>query len=97
MVTNGSGTATRTITIPASVSPDQVMTLLAQSLGYKWSIVVRSPLLVCWGRPAAANLPHLLLRGGQLLVDGGTSASTSSVLGIERALHRLSVTGVDRP
>ncbi len=57
--------------IPLGVRSEDIMKSLELGHGYKWTILIRSPLLVAHGNPTLGNMPELLMTGNRSLVIAG--------------------------
>ncbi|MFW9808790.1 MAG: hypothetical protein ACFFE6_05335 [Candidatus Thorarchaeota archaeon] len=57
--------------IPNGVKSEDIMRSLELGHGYKWTILIRSPLLVAHGNPTLGNMPELLMTGNRSLVIAG--------------------------
>jgi hypothetical protein len=57
--------------IPPGVKPEDIIRSLELGHGYKWTVLVRRPLLVAHGNPTLGNMPELLLTGNRTIVIAG--------------------------
>ena len=77
--------------IPPGVKPEEIMRSLELGHGYKWTVLVRRPLLVVHGTPTIGNMPELLMTGNRsIVVAGGDPAYVDRLRQVLDMLQRHS-------
>jgi hypothetical protein len=86
------------VEIPIGVKPEDIMKSLEIGHGYKWTVLIRKPLIVAHGAPTLGNMPELLLTGERsLVVAGGDSVYVERIQQILGMLQRHSQRMIIRP
>lgn len=77
--------------IPFDVSEEDIMRALEIGHGYKWTVLIKHPVVVAHGAPTIGNMPELLMSGDcTLIVDGGDPAYVERLRQVLTMLQRHS-------
>jgi hypothetical protein len=84
------------VEIPFNVREEDIMRSLEMGHGYKWTVLIRQPVIVAHGAPTIGNMPELLMAGDRtLIVDGGDPAYVERIRQVLAMLQRQ--THITRP
>jgi hypothetical protein len=77
------------VEIPFNVRDEDIMQSLDMGHGYKWTVLIRQPVIIAHGAPTIGNMPELLITGDRtLIIEGGDPAYVERIRQVLAILQR---------